>query len=188
MSIEAEKRAYCSDMGESSLKALITTSAVVEVMAKVTPDINEMLETNMLSISESFTEIAQSGRSLQDRLESASSGLPLDEMKAEVEKINQNVAQVIIGMQFQDRLSQNLVILRDISEELQSTISGDLAGAEGDVDLDGLKRILELIKLGEIKNVFVDYLMEAGYIKSHEEIGHQVVDGTSSGADEIELF
>lgn len=176
---------------EQSLKSLVSAAAVVEVMAKVTPDVNHLLESNMVKISESFTKIAESARKLQEDIgvtEASSFAAKKPDFKDAVDDINKNIMEVIVGMQFQDRLSQNLVILKDISEETRSNISANLSSLPKQVDKESLKSLLALIKLGEVRDVFIEYLTKNGFISGPEYLDYNTVDKSSSENDEIELF
>lgn len=175
------------NVNDESLKSLASASAVAEVMAKVTPDINNLLEENITSISDNFTEIASSGRNLQSRIEASGDKLSISEIKSEVEKINKSVANAIIGLQFQDRLSQNLVILQDISQEIKSSIENTLDKKESkEIDIELSKTILSLLKLGTIRDTYIEYLISKGFIDSPEDLGYHEIENEEES--DIELF
>ncbi len=173
-------------MSEASTKILASASAVIEVMAKVTPDINHLLESNMILVSENFTKIAEAGSNLK-KMTLDNDDISSEAVKAEVDKINSSVMNAIMSLQFQDRLSQNLVILENISKELSNS-TAQAINLQSGVDLDLSKSILELIKLGEIRNIYIDHLVNAGLISGPEDLDYKQVDEAPSSADEIELF
>lgn len=192
MSVEIENKISLSgEQLDQCSKPLVTVASVFEVMSKVTPDINNLLETNMISIAESFTKIAESGRKLQEEVKTAqenqSSEVNIELLKEGLDNINSHVSQAIIGMQFQDRLSQNLVILKDVSCEVRNYINSTLEAQGGrELDVDFAKSILALIKLGEIRDIYINDMVSHGYIKGPEDLDYEVAEAESDL--DIELF
>jgi hypothetical protein len=115
-----------------------------------------------------------------------------------IEDIQNSAGHVIMGLQFQDRLSQNFVILKNISELLNNHIKDAInlqqeknQPSDASINLDLAKKILENLKLGEVKDVFIDYLLKTGMIKDASEIGFNAAsedDKKQLNNDDIELF
>lgn len=111
--------------------------------------------------------------------------------------ITQNMGQVIIGMQFQDRVSQNLVIVTNVlnaiikylQDEIDVTISNlDRRNERAELDQTFARSLLAFLTLGELQHKFVDHLVTHGYIQDPSDIGYDP--GTSEQQDtgEIDLF
>lgn len=105
------------------------------------------------------------------------------------------VTSAIVGMQFQDRVSQNLKIAENVSKEIvrylketvgkTSSALGD--GASGVLDTEFAKRLASLLTLGELQRQFADHLLAQGYIQNVEQVGIKP-EAKEQGADEVELF
>jgi hypothetical protein len=189
---------------ETLLMMAYSICSVFSVMSTQIPKLNTMLEDNMLMIGESFSEIAGKSRAQQAKLEAANSSDPiLIEVKNISAEISANVNKAIIGMQFQDRVSQNLVILNNLSNSMKDYISylvetiGNLSKAkqqnsndEKIFDVEFAKKIVKVFTLGELRDMFVAELVLQGYIKSEKDLGIVLVEQSSavSADDDIELF
>jgi hypothetical protein len=163
--------------------------AVLTIIEDVIPKMNGLVEENIVTISESFSKIATSSKALAKYFE-----LTGTDVKPLIDEINKNISGAIMGMQFQDRLSQNLVILKNISEtlnkDLKSAINlqqGENTVASSGINIDLGKKILENLKLGEVREVFINYLINSGLIKNSAELGYTFSEEKKQD-DEVELF
>jgi len=115
-------------------------------------------------------------------------------------KDNSNkISNIVVGMQFQDRVSQNIVItvniLKTIVEYLDKEIGDALPNISREerrklLDRDFALQILDKLRLGELQLSFVNHLIDHGYIKDAAEVGfsieaHQKNDDSD---DDIDLF
>ncbi len=154
---------------------LATATSVFTIVEDVIPKMNKLVEDNIMVISESFSKIAASTKTLSKNNAS-------EELKPVFEEIEKGLGSAIMGLQFQDRLSQNLVILNNIAQVL-NVASKDVVNLQASknasnstaVNIDLSKKILENLKLGEIREVFVNYLISSGLIKDGSEIGYNPV-------------
>lgn len=187
MQNHAQQAATVGKKGEKILPQFATTSSVLHVLDYILPNVNELLEDNILLISKSFTKIAESSMDIQKKLEEKK----YDEVKNLVDEVSQNVSSAIVGLQFQDRVSQNLAICLMISSLINKHIINTITThQENDIfaDLDISKEIYEKIFLGEIRNEFVKFLTDNNFIKHPSEIGHNPVAEITTNSDDVELF
>ncbi len=113
------------------------------------------------------------------------------------------VSRAIVGMQFQDRVSQNLVIAENVAKEnvmhLKENIDKTIAKYSGDsdffddngsisLDIEFSKRLIKLLTLGELQHQFVNHLVENGYIASGDEIDFGEDNSGHDVNDDVELF
>ena len=168
------------------VKDNIVADAVYKIISEITPKLNSLVEVNIAQISESFANIASLFKKVSG------------EINPEVaQEIDKNIGSAIMGMQFQDRLSQNLVIIKNITDVLMdnisetSKLSQSSANAVGEsFNLDLAKKIIENLKLGELRDIFVARLISEGHIKSIEDLGIAVAteEEKQKLEDDIELF
>lgn len=109
------------------------------------------------------------------------------------------ISQIVVGMQFQDRVSQNILITVNVMQEIISFLDAQILTAMPDITKEDRKKMLnkdfakDLIKtfrLGELQLSFVRHLIEHGYIEDAAEVGfdlsaHEVGDKKD---DDIDLF
>jgi hypothetical protein len=203
----AESRIDVQSQIEQAFETLLMMAhsicSVFSVMSAQIPKLNTMLEENMLMIGESFSQIAEKSRTQQAKLDSANSSDPiLIEVKNISSEISSNVNKAIIGMQFQDRVSQNLVILNNLSNGMKDYISylvetiGNLSKAKQQnsadptiFDIEFAKKIVKVFTLGELRDMFISELVRQGYIQSEKDLGIILVEHAPAGGDDdIELF
>lgn len=166
-------------------RVLVASSSVSHVLNYILPNVNRLLEDNIITITESFTKIAENNVKL-DKLLSEND---IDSAKSIATDISRNVSSAIIGLQFQDRVTQNLQIAtklsKILSEKVEDRIS-ELGSPEADTEV--LRQIYEEIFLGEIRDEFLNYLEKKDYIESKREIiGDESKEPKVSNED-IELF
>jgi archaellum component FlaC len=111
--------------------------------------------------------------------------------------ISGKVGVAIVGMQFQDRVSQNLVIMKNVVSEaykyLEKTLDDHGSesandGSEKSFDKDFAMAIMSFFTLGELRDMFLDKLKTRGYIHGPADLGLELKDDKPATADEIELF
>lgn len=113
------------------------------------------------------------------------------------------ISAAIVGMQFQDRVSQNLVIAKNVIGEIaiyadasiERTLQmleeygEEISGAKGVLDKEFARSLIAGLNLGELQNMFIDHLIKHGYIESGEQLGFKPTEQTKAGdEDDIELF
>lgn len=115
-------------------------------------------------------------------------------------EIKSAISGIIVGMQFQDRASQNLVITINVVSEivtyLQTEIDQTIANLDKahepvTLDKEFARRLMSLLKLGELQQKFIQHLLSHQYIETAEEIGMQPGSSTADhneDDDGIDLF
>lgn len=95
--------------------------------------------------------------------------------------INNTISSIIVDMQFQDRVSQNLVIVVNVLNAIiaylqdeinETTESFDEYNERADLDRDFAQKLLKLLTLGELQHKFMDHLLTHKYISSFAELGY----------------
>ncbi|HCR86507.1 MAG TPA: hypothetical protein DIV86_07515 [Alphaproteobacteria bacterium] len=171
---------------EDILDKFASTSSVLHVLDYILPNVNELLEDNILLIGQSFSKIAETSVAMQKNLAEKK----YDEIQDQIFEISKNVSSAIVGLQFQDRVSQNLAICLMISSMINKHIVKVISEQKGDVtaDIDISKEIYDKIFLGEIRNEFVKFLVDYNFIKHPSDIGHNPISEVTTNSEDIELF
>lgn len=127
----------------------------------------------------------------------------LEVAQVSVDQMVTAISTAIVGMQFQDRVSQNIVIaekvLKEIVYYLQASVNETLSNltahsqredgknGKSPLDVDFARQLMAHLNLGELQGQFVDHLVEHHYIKDASELG--VKDTVSQQQnDDVELF
>jgi methyl-accepting chemotaxis protein len=105
-----------------------------------------------------------------------------------------DIQKMVIGMQFQDRSSQNIVNCLNVLRKVLNTLEERRTAFDYSIktiDLDQAKEVYDAFKLIDLQKGFLDTIVQNGNIKSAEELGitannNSKPSGTSS--DDIELF
>jgi hypothetical protein len=93
------------------------------------------------------------------------------------------ISEVVVGMQFQDRVSQNILItvnvMKTIVKYLEKEINHSLPQMRSEekrklLDKDFAKQILQQFRLGELQLSFVNHLIEHGYIEDASELDFSI--------------
>ena len=162
----------------------------IHALAEQLPEVNALLESSFEDISGTFMQIASQINAYKDKVGALE--LP-DDARAELDalsgEMSSNITKIVMGMQFQDRVSQNLVIVINVLNDLlqewpdgEGSDAGDLAFA---------RSVLEKMKLGEIRQRYLDYLLSHGLIEDAASIGFEPVEAQTSSDDDdddIDLF
>jgi len=108
------------------------------------------------------------------------------------------LAKIVVDMQFQDRVSQNIIItiniMKAISEYLDKEISSTLPNVSREdrkklLNKEFATDLLQKFRLGELQQSFVNHLVFHGYINDSSELGFSVKDYTKEDESaDIELF
>ncbi len=124
----------------------------------------------------------------------------LDQANQVMQDTSDSISQIIISMQFQDRVSQNIIItiniMKTIVDYLEKGLNISLPNVSKDerkklLDKDFAVKLLEEFRLGELQHSFVNHLLEHGYISSATDIGFedsQASIAAEDDEDDIELF
>jgi hypothetical protein len=207
---EAEQQK--DDLLERWLSVAESQICSLEVLSAQIPRARSILEENVEGLGGEFAELAHQAKvqgQLVQRFDDRIGELPADdvlaatvaEMKQSMEIMNRHVMAAVVGMQFQDRVSQNMVIaenvvnenvlhLREnIEETLPFFVGGSHSASEGRftaIDIDFAKRLMGLLTLGELQHQFVNNLLTHSYI----EDSSMLLDGAaaSEASDDLELF
>jgi hypothetical protein len=184
-------------VGESQICAL-------EVLSEEMPKINELLEADMSRLSDHFsnlTKICKEQEQMADSLLKSSAPKAQEvgkSLKEKCSEANQEIGNIVICMQFQDRVSQNMVISIDVmrvivaylEEEINMTLNNFSHSFKKkdqrkrvEIEVSFAKKVIEKLWLGDLRNSFVNHLLEHGYIEKPEDVGHMVTKATSDGVD-----
>ncbi len=166
--------------------------SVLNALARQLPDVNALMEESVSELSEIFVEISDDVTHLQKQLTAQGEGA--GDALVTTKKLYEKLGRVITGMQFQDRVSQNFVIainvIREVSAELNqysADICSTIGHSEVTPDPDSITMFLEILKLGEVKQLFLDFLKERGHHALVESVGGGY-HGHVAVEDDIELF
>lgn len=159
---------------------------VMEALTAQLSRVNCLLEGSFNDLSSQFVEMAEDVKTLRT-LTGASAG---SEAETTAQRIEKTLAQSIMSMQFQDRVSQNLVITMNVLGALASELETALATGRSasPVDHEATLELYHFLRLGEIKEEFLASLTRRGFIRSPEELGISGAETPKAGDDDIELF
>lgn len=178
----------------------------LEVLSEQNPIVNNLLETEMSKLSDEFFNLTKSleeQKAILNKVQDGKSKNVSDDLSkinhlySDVERSLQNIT---VSMQFQDRVSQNLVIninvMTEVINYLEVNIDKTLDNYEHEfekthkrrrVNIDKLltKKIIEKLWLGDLKNKYVNHLIDHKYIKDASEIDYV---STAASDEDVELF
>lgn len=207
------KNLMVSDIAMDLLKEWMSVAesgvCSLEVLSEQLPVVNQLLETSMNSLNDDFRLLSESAYNHQKRLdillESQKSQSPeevtipraiFEEMQQENEDVRDAIGRMVVGMQFQDRVSQNLVITIDVIHFLVAYIKKSIKHTaeqlkvedeKAKIDEDFAKQLIEQLKLGELQTRYTNHLIKHGYIQDASEVGYKTEEHGDDGED-IELF
>jgi len=170
----AHKQKQDAPLG-SETQATLHTAA--HILSQHLDEVNQLLDTSFSNISSQFITIS----SLVSKLAKLPDG---DERTALTAEISALISKTIMDMQFQDRVSQNLVITMNILKSAAATLNVQHAEA-----LDGTlsDEMVRLLNLGDIKQKFFAYAVERGWVES-SAVPKAEAETASADDDDIELF
>lgn len=120
----------------------------------------------------------------------------IKKVKKAIEANVSEMSKIVVGMQFQDRVSQNIMItiniMRTISDYLDKEIANSLPSVSKEerkkmLNKEFAKDLLQKFRLGELQSAFVEHLVKHGYITDASEIGFSPKDHNKT-AEDVELF
>lgn len=163
----------------------------LEVLRTQLPEVDALLNDSFTDISGRFVQLAEDFQQYKtmDQTSEAAQALSAE--------ISQTIGGIITGMQFQDRVSQNLVITVNVlnaivaylQEEIDETISElDEQKQRAKLDEDFARELIGLLNLGELQHKFVHHLVEHGYITDPAQLGISPDKAQREDDDNIDLF
>lgn len=168
----------------------------LETLRNQLPEVNTLLADSFDNISQKFVTLAGN----MQKIEAASSdGNAPEEIRSLTSESRQMIQSLIVDLQFQDRVSQNLVItmnvlnavIRYLEEETDLTIEAlNHENEKAELDRKFAQNLLGLLNLGELQGKFIQHLVDHQYIDSPEALSCQAVTLSESKEtdDDVELF
>lgn len=155
---------------------------VMEALGAQLARVNALLETSFNDLSTQFVQMAGDVALLR-KTEGT-------EREALLAAIEDTLTRSIMSMQFQDRVSQNLVITMDVLRALAAELETELSSTNRPVQIDAeaARELYHFLRLGEIRAEFLEVLTRRGYIAGPEALGLTGADMPKSGDDDVELF
>lgn len=185
MSLAAEKASPPEPVRWASLAE--PQLCVMEALSIQLARVNQLLETSFNDLSSQFVQMAEDMKAYR-----ALTRTHLDaEGVALAGRIEATLAQSIMSMQFQDRVSQNLVITMDVLKTLAAELEAQLHGdaEEGaPIQTDAARELYHFLRLGEVRGEYLEALKRRGYIKGAEELGLSGAETPKENSDDVELF
>ncbi len=158
---------------------------VMEALGAQLMRVNTLLETSFNELSTQFVQMADDIKAYRSL-----TAKDADEVaKALGERIERTLAQSIISMQFQDRVSQNLVITMDVLKALAQELEEQLSASEqtASIDEETARELYHFLRLGEIRAQFLEVMVRRGFIVNPEALGLTEANIPATG-DDVELF
>lgn len=163
------------------------------VAAHISGVVDDLLLENMAVVSSEFSKISTNIERLKSLV---GNGVGLvgesgGEVAGVFSELSASMGKSIVALQFQDRVSQNLVILKDMSEAISVHLRESFSGFSAkDFDRGFNEKVMDIIKLGEIKDFYVRSLIDLGIIISEEDIGYKFgyANQRTEEDDNIDLF
>lgn len=176
-----------SNISEESLRTFHTA---LYTLAVHLPEVNKLLDESFSSISEQFVQTANLLSEYGELVKNPSL------TAAEIEKrdylhnqMGMLITKTIMDMQFQDRVSQNLVIAINVVKEIAKDIEEEVS-LSGKLDASLTQRLVYLLNLGEIRHKFITHAKDMGAMDTPEDYGiHDAnVEHKAPDGDDIDLF
>ncbi len=155
--------------------------------------LQEIISSNQQDLQNKLKEISARIKEKEAHLKTQ-----LQNTQNSVENNASTIGQIVVGMQFQDRVSQNIMITINILKTISSFLEKELSKAIPEVSKDERKKLLnrefamellEKFRLGELQNAFANHLVNHGYINDTNEIGFKATDHVKQAdSDDVELF
>ena len=159
-----------------SAETRATLHTAAHILSSHIQEINLLLDTSFSNISSQFITISS--------MVSALASLPDAQARnAKTAEISALIGKTIMDMQFQDRVSQNLVITSNILKATADTLNVEHAKSLNQPLADTL---VHLLNLGDIKHKFFAYALERGFIDASAIPTSDATTHVSD--DDIELF
>lgn len=151
-----------------------------------------------LATTTSDKDTAQKALKLLSAIKSQERSI-VGEIKKAKKAIEANISEmskIVVGMQFQDRVSQNIMITINIMQAISSYLDKEIENSLPSVTKEERKKmlnkefakeLLQKFRLGELQSAFVEHLVQHGYITDASEIGFSPKDDNKT-AEDVELF
>lgn len=155
---------------------------VIEALGIQLARVNTLLETSFNDLSTQFVHMAEDVAKLRH-----AEG---ENREALLETVERTLAKSIMSMQFQDRVSQNLVITMDVLRALASELESELASANrpARIDADAARELYHFLRLGEVRAEFLEAMTRRGFISGPQDLGVSGNDVPQGGEEDVELF
>lgn len=167
---------------------LRTIEAALHTLSRHLPEVNTLLDTSFSSISEQFVQVAELMAEYGALAEKDTATDAEKEHRAKLfSTMTKLVSKTIVDMQFQDRVSQNLVITINVAKQIADLMQERLhMGTQLDTKMT--QQLFYLLNLGEIKEKFIAYARSAGAMEDPAEYGIRDAHVEKKDDDDIELF
>lgn len=179
---------------DNSIKEMLQFVSEGTSLEKSLQDIKGLL----IKAEESSAQTAQAMEALDTLISNTrKNNAVLSDIHELADNITEHLSQIIIEMQFQDRVSQNLVItvnvldamIKYLQEEIDGTISNlDKNHEHAKLDENFARKLIALLTLGELQHKFVNHLVTHGYITTPEDIGYDPGSAANQNSGDIDLF
>ena len=177
-------------LGDSALsdEQLRTIEAALHTLSEHLPEVNHLLDGSFSSISEQFVSVADMMAEYGALAEKDDATDAEKERRAQVfSAMTALVSKTIVDMQFQDRVSQNLVITINVAKQIAEMLQERLhPGIQLDTKMT--QQLFFLLNLGEIKEKFITYARSTGAMEDPAEYGIRDAHVAKKDEDDIELF
>lgn len=171
-------------------------SCSLEVLCAQIPEVSKLLENSMCSISERFVAMAADFERYAEEVKAG------EKHTANLEEFEHNISgaisSIIVDMQFQDRVSQNLVIVTNVlnaiivylQDEINETTANlDERNERAELDKEFAMKLLKFLTLGELQHKFMDHLLTHHYINDYADLGYDPnAHPDRKKEDDIDLF
>lgn len=152
--------------------------------------VNRLLETSFGELSAQFVQLAADMHAYRTLGQAAAS----PEQAAIGERIDRTLKHGITSMQFQDRVSQNLVITMDVLREIAAALAAQRASVHpsAPIDHEAARELYYFLRLGEIREAYLNALVDRAFAQGPGCLGISLPPlpqaAASSGDAAVELF
>lgn len=203
-----QENKYTMSASNDALKEWLSISesqiCSTEVLSEQLPKVNNLLEKSMNDISTHFGiisnilhKISEQTKDIKNLLENKSeiNSDQLDIIEKEISNSLKEISSIVVGMQFQDRVSQNIIITTSIMKSISAYLEDRIGILLPHINKEERKKLLdkefavellEKFRLGELQHSFVDHLLSHGYIENPSEIGF--TSEKTQQNDDVDLF
>lgn len=111
---------------------------------------------------------------------------------------SKELSEIVVGMQFQDRVSQNIMITINVMQAIVDYLNREVENSLPNItredrkkllNIDFAKQLIKTLRLGELQLSFVNHLIERGYIQKSSEVDFCIEDHIKKEDDDnIDLF
>ena len=150
-------------------------------------DVNILTQLEKIAGKTSDSKTAEEIKSLAKNIKKQEDFLHL-EIKNIIDIIKEDskeLSEIVVGMQFQDRVSQNILITINVMNEIVTYIDKEIENSLPNItkgerkkllDVDFAKKLIKTLRLGELQLSFVNHLVDHGYINDAKDLDFVVED------------